>query len=269
MWRAGLVAALAVSIAANVYLLVTRSRGAPLAAPAVAVAPADAAISVAGSAIAVPPSEPTRVPCPPPPPRADCSGVEGKLAETEQKLEAARPAALRYEHAPRSPAAELRARKLLDPMFAAITKSPHPYEVECHGDVCKLDVVDPSLERDVWMREVQSRGGFTSWSFGNGTFATLGTEAETARNQLMYRIGKAIEEASIDDCMKPSRPAGSLTVVIHLDSATRRLDARTDGSLANEPAGTCVRSHVQPVLDKIAVPDDVTTFPEMSVPVLP
>ena len=142
MWRFVLEVALAISVGANVYLL-TRHADPP--AP-VAVAtpracpPAPVTASAPGAAVAVvaTPDAGTPAPAGPPAAKPDCSAVEKQLADTEAKLEAHLPPAERYQHALRAVDVEARARALLNPIFAGISKSAHAYDVECHGSVCKV-----------------------------------------------------------------------------------------------------------------------------------
>ena len=177
MWRFVLEVALAISVGVNVYLMtrhvesvppppvrVAEPRACPPPAAAAVVAPADASAPDA-SAPACPPAA-----------KADCSAVEKQLADTEAKLEAHLPPAERYKHAGRALDVEARARELLDPIFAGLSKSAHAYDVECHGSVCKVSGADPALRMEAWMQEVQQHGGFDGWEFtGGDAYAVMAT----------------------------------------------------------------------------------------------
>ncbi|MBV8762567.1 MAG: hypothetical protein JO257_35105 [Deltaproteobacteria bacterium] len=266
MWRFVLEIALGLSIGVNVYMLTRHEAPSTptivtVTEPRVCPPPADAAAVVAS-----PPSVGSG--CPPAPKadcvaaaKADCSAVEKKLAETEAALEEHLPPDQRYKHAARSIASEARARAVLDPVFARISKVPHSYDVECHGSVCKLDVVDPALSMSSWMDAVQREGGFAGWSFSRETFAILGTPDESAKSLLMAAIGRALEpDGGLAACAGAEKPAGTLTLGIALDAATQRLVLTTSGSLASDKLGQCVKSHVQAALDAVKLPDGVGSF---------
>ena len=261
----GVVLALVFSLAANVYLF-RRHRAAP------AVVPTSASVATVAPAcpppVIVPPPAVTidaALPVAPACPKVvqpDCSAVEKKLADTEAKLEEHLPPGERYKHALRAVDVETRARALLDPIFAGISKSPHAYDVECHGNVCKVSGADPSLSFATWTQEVQRHGGFQGWSFSSwDVYAIMGTPAETAQSKLMGTIGSVLNpDAGLVSCSGGKEPAGSLTLQIALDQATRLLHVTASGSLANDPIGVCVRKHVQGALDTFKVPDDAGSF---------
>jgi len=252
---------LALSVGANVYFMTRHGEAAPPPPPA---QPAPTAPVSAPAPVTAPVASVTATTAPACPPvvRTDCQAVENKLADAEAKLEEHLPPDERYKHAGRSLDAETRARAVLDPIFAPLSKSPHAYDVECHGAVCKLDVVDKAIPRETWMEAVQSPGGFAGWAFsGFDTYATMGTPTETAQSMLMGAIGHALNpDAGLRECAGDERPAGTLTLDIALDPATRRLNVSASGSLANEHVGSCVRMHVQTLLDAIKAPGDLASF---------
>ena len=180
MWRFVLEVALAISVGVNVYLM-TRHE-APAAPTIVKVSEPRACppLPDAGVVTVVAPVDASAPVCPSAA-KADCSAVEKQLADTEAKLEAHLPPAERYKHAPRAVDVEARARELLDPIFAVLSKSPHAYDVQCHGSVCKVSAEDPSVPMETWMHEVQQHGGFAGWEFtGGDAYAVIATPAETA-----------------------------------------------------------------------------------------
>jgi len=275
MWRWVIEISLALSVGANIYFMTRHGDAAPPPPPAQPAPPAPVAAPPPPAPVAPVPAAPvasvtaTTAPACPPVVHGDCSAVEKQLAETEAKLEEHLPPNERYKHAGRSLDVETRARAVLDPIFTPLSKNPHAYDVECHGAVCKLDVVDKAIPLDAWMQAVQSHGGFAGWAFsGRDAYATMGTPTETAQSVLMGAIGNALNpDAGLHECVGDQKPAGTLTLDIALDPATRRLNVSASGSLANEHVGSCVRTHVQTLLDAIKAPSDVASF-DQPIPLL-
>jgi hypothetical protein len=253
---------LALSIAANAYLLLTRDREAPkpTAAPARTTVDKTTVLPSRATAPALPDEQPsTTLPEYAKLTRAE---LEKRLAASEARLAKLLPVQDRFELAERSSESEARVKPFLDKVFKVDGKTQKPaYEVECHARICKL-TVDETIAGEDWMQPLQSdsdgRGMFAGFAFGpDGTFMELQEAARAAGMQAAIKIVMSLYESkAVADCKKQHTTPGNVAFAITIDARSHRFVAEASGSLANQALGVCLRRIVDDALAAVTLPPD-------------
>ena len=248
---------LAVSIAANAYLLATRGREAK---------PEPTAGSQGSSAVRAPTpahvqplvaddegsASPTYA-------KLDRAQLEKRLATVEARLAKLLPAEERFELAERSPDNEARVKPFLDKVFAAKAGEKASYEVECHERLCKLSV-DEKLAPDAWMEPLQSdpdgHGMFAGMSFGrNGAFLELQEPTHTAGWKAAIKLMEALRgNKALAECKSQNPTPGEVSFSIGIDSKSHRFVVEASGPLAKQALGVCARRVIDDAIAAIALP---------------
>jgi hypothetical protein len=253
--------ALAISLGANVVLLMRKTDAAP---PATAV---ESKASVEATPARSPSAVPKRVRAPRSPTGSEsaspCPELVAQLEATEAELDKFLPANERWERYPRSEANEARVRPLLDNVFTDSGKG-RGYQVECHELVCKV-VVDRAIARDDWMQALQQdparMGMIDGWMFGRDVYMTLKANPPTANEKLALAFYAALNTPEpFEACTKAHKDPGNLTITVSLDAAARRLQLTIGGSLARSPLANCIRPLIEAAIATTPVPVEVTEF---------
>jgi hypothetical protein len=265
--RTVLVAGLVMSIGANVLLFATRTR-----APTSSVDD-----SLPGGESDQPQVSPTVVPThasSEPLSKMDREKLEQRLLAAEAKLETLLPVSEKWARGIRSPQAEERARPFLDKLFDAKPNgAARPYDFECRDQICKLTVNAGASGSGDWLNVIQSDPeALRLFQFrsvgGNTAFVLLRDPRSGASVSLMARIATAFQDSrAIADCKKQNPAPGTMTLTVSLDTAGRRLRTTAAGQLADQPGGICIVRAAEDVFATIAIPSDVTSLPDLPIPV--
>jgi hypothetical protein len=255
---------LALSIAANAYLLLTRDREAPkpTTAPTRTSVDNTTVLPSRTTAPALPDEQSsTRLPEYAKLTRAE---LEKRLAASEARLAKLLPIQERFDLAERSSESEGRVKPFLDKVFKVDDKTQKPtYDVECHDRICKL-TVDKALSPDDWMKPLQSdpdgRGMFAAMMFGQGdTFLELEEPGRAAGQRAVGMLVRSLREnTAIAECKKQHVIPGDVTFAISIDSRSHRLVVDISGSLANQALGVCVRRVVEDAIAAITLAPEAT-----------
>jgi len=255
--RPVLVGLLVVSVGANAYLFATRGHAEPTTSAA---SSASSGASGSGSnAIATPKNRRT----------AALAGLERevlerRLAAEEAALDKTRPLDGKFDRGTRTPEVEARVRPALDKVFAPLSKSAQPYDVECRGTVCNVKVLDTSIDPNAWMKPLQRSTAFHAWMFGAG-FKVWGEVTDPVADApylLRVAITDAIEASpAIAACARQDPKA---EVVL-----TTTLDVSRHLAVASEPDATplaiCARAAALEAVAHVAVSPDVSDLHPVNV----
>lgn len=185
----------------------------------------------------------------------------------EARLEELLPIEQKFDREERSVDNEKRIAPTLDKVFQRKAGTDPSYAVECRANICRISVLDNAPAE--WLKEIQvdvdARAMFDARSFGaKGAFVRLSEPDAVVGKRLMSDIAMRVYQSNlIDDCKSASKEHGSLTVTVVFDESVRRLRVQATGSLAELPAGICVRRGVEGILSSTQVPDDLVWLPEV------
>lgn len=256
--------ALVASLAANAYLI---RRGPPRAlAPSTPPAPAPVAPAparaVAPTLAGRPPASALPTTC-----VAQVQALERQLAETAAALEERLSLPERFERGGRSADAEARIAPFLAEVFAGAPGSL-TRDLECHDDVCQLEVTTPEGDRDFdWMQRLQASPGrsqFAGMQFRSGAptqdplthealftsvaLLRLGEPDRASGMDVLEQLVRALEASDDAARCKAANPTpGHLSLRLALADAAPRVDLQVGGTLASAPVGVCLRG----VLDRL------------------
>ncbi len=258
---------LVASLAANVYL--ARRRAHP-AAPTGPVAPR-AEVPICREATPPRPAaglDPT-APC-----EARLATTATALAQAEEELDRIRSPRDRFERRTTAdPAVEAR----LAPTFAALfADAPDgvDHDLECRGDVCRLEVVQPAkLGWRMWQENLQlgpSRTSFGEMMFGGGggprqdpvtgeplevTQVHLRVADErdaTSRRLLDTLVRTYYESAEVAACKRDHPTPGWLSLRIELAPAARTFQYQAGGDLPSQAGGRCLIAELERRIAELA-----------------
>jgi hypothetical protein len=254
---------LALSIAANAYLLLTRDREPPKPNEPARTTADKATVSPSrATAPALPDEQPSTAS--PEYAKLTRAELEKRLAASEARLAKLLPVQERFELAERSSESEARVKPFLDKVFKVDGKTQKPaYEVECHARICKL-TVDETIAGEDWMQPLQTdsdgRGMFAGMRFGQGdTFLELEEPGRAAGQQAVIKLLVALREnKAVAECKKQHPTPGEVTFEISLDVRSHRFVAEASGSLANQALGVCVRRIVEDAIGAITLAPEAT-----------
>lgn len=255
--------ALAASVAGNVLLVATRGVD---EAPAAPPSPSPSPPSVAAPRPA-PPSAPVRSRAPvasatlPAACPDQLAAVEARLADAEREVEARLRLDERFDRSAPSAAADARVRPLIERALADAPDSV-AWDLECRGEVCRLEVVQPDGQRDWdWSTRLQEVPGrhdlFVSSMFSGGaptqdpvSKAPLFTstahfqlrgEGMVSGLEVLGALLAAYHASPEVAACKTQHPApGWLSLRLRLDPAEPHITIDAGGSLAVEPGGACL-----------------------------
>ena len=267
-------AALAISLGANVVLVLRKTEAARTAEPPVA---REVKPPVDSAPVQSPLAMPTRVR----PPRepagsgtsSPCPELVAQLEATEAELDKFLPPDERWERHPRSEENEARVRPFLESVFTDGGKG-RGYQVECHELVCKI-VLDREVARNDWMEAVQKDPGIRGLSDGmmfgrDNMYMTLKAKPPSANEMFSHAFYSALEAKTpaIQACTSTHETPGKLATSIAFDPGTRRLQLTLGDSLAASPLADCVRALLEAAIAATPVPADVTAFETFTWPIV-
>jgi hypothetical protein len=248
-------AVLAASLAANIYLFLTRRA-----------AHANTSVEKHGSkrarsltTIPLPDFAPSPVVATPANYAAiDRAELEQRLERAEARINRLRSPEDKFADQARSPEIESRVKPYLDEVFATYQVKEPKYTFECHGRVCKVDSeVDAEWTLPL-QRTFPGRSVFSSMSFGrDGTFIQL-HEPDEIPSAYLFGVSLGALLASQKPCAFSKAPRGDLLVAVEFDAARRAVIGTVTGSLAAEPTGQCVKKILDETIAKAAVPPEMT-----------
>jgi hypothetical protein len=181
------------------------------------------------------------------------AALEQRVLQVEAEVEKHLRSDEKYTKYERSAESEARVKPYLDLVFKNIRGDGPKYKVECHARVCK---VDAQISND-WVGPLQrtyperTMFGTMSFSSPDKTYVELLTDGEALASRIRYEAARGIDACAI------ANPApGQLVIQLTMDSA-RRVIAEVSGSLADQPAGRCVRTALQGAIAMTPVPPNV------------
>ncbi|MCB9559400.1 MAG: hypothetical protein H6708_03205 [Kofleriaceae bacterium] len=271
---------LASSVAANVYLLVrTPRRGTPPTSPSTAVTGRPAAAAPASpTAAAAPATARARPPIAASTDPATCpqqlAALSDRLGEVEAKLADRLSNEERFDLASSSPDAEAR---VADYFAAAFRDAPASvtYDVECHGTVCRLEVVQPERGVDFdWHERLRGEGGLALFR-GTSMHSPEPGQDPVSKEPLLtfrsyYRLageqdvsgiavlqdlyGRFLAADATAACKAAHPQPGYLSLRLQLDPAGPDINVLVGGTLATAPGGQCLRAALDAAIDATTIP---------------
>lgn len=250
-WRIVVEGALALSLGANIYLLMfdsiapRQSSQKPIPEPSHPQRPESTSPSSIPDELA----------------HLDRAVLEARLAEAESKLEHGLPLPLKFQRAEVSPEAEARLQPLLDKIFDGAG-----YTLECRDEICRIS----SDSTDDWRRTLQShpdaQGMFRGGDYGRDVFVSLqdGQRAAAIRTVVtpLYALRASPQLAN---CKRDSPATGTLWLSLKIDAG--RFVVRARGPLSDQAVGVCIRRLLEDIAATTTIPSEVTTTEEVPFPV--
>lgn len=252
------VAALATSVLVNVWQLRGRRPGSPPAGAASAPsAPTPAPPPPAATAPARPipvKADPITAACP-----RQVATLAQRLEDAERKLEERLRPPERFDRETRTVEVEARIRPIIDKAFDGAPDAV-TWDVECHGQVCRVQVVAREGVAFDWMaklqdgrmRELAERMMFEAarprqdpvsleplraWDAYLDIVGVNVTSGFDVIDDLLARV----EAAGVyEQCSRTDPTPGYLVLRFHVDADSRSINIEAGGTLATLPAGTCV-----------------------------
>lgn len=191
--------------------------------------------------------------------KLDRAEIEQRLAHAERQIKSLRSPAEKFALAQRSPEIEAKVRPYLDEVFQRYAVKEPKYRFECRDRVCKVD----SDIQDEWTLPLQqtypTRSIFKTMAFEpEGTFIEL-HDPEHIPSTFLHGIIIATLVAAQTPCALSAAPRGDIATRLQFDASTRLVTATVGGSLATHPVAACFRKMLDESILKFRVPDDVTT----------
>lgn len=195
----------------------------------------------------------------------DCSQLRAQLAEAQTRLTSKAPLSERFTLSTDRRSPDANTVRFLDRLFGV--GSNVAYTIECHGAVCRLDIVTPEPPAN-WVEELQQHGFFKRVAFT--TDGVYFEELEPGRgpaNQIIIDLASAFmsKDKEVAQCKENSK-SGTLVLTTSLDPSARRILISQSGTLANTPMGDCVMRILVELARPILVPADVTDLPPWPLP---
>jgi hypothetical protein len=260
-------AALALSVAANAWLLARRDerRGGTAAADADHATPPPAAPQPHDTPATFTPATTCA---------SRLTATRARIAHLTREVEHHRHLDDRFASAPRALANE---RVIGDELGRVWAGAPPwmKWQLECHGLVCRVDIAeqdgDPPFD---WMKKVQGdvtpglTAGMSFSAFDSKTHEPLGHDrmyvalaepGDFAGDQLLDRIEHDFENSDVEeDCAKRDPTRGTLDVTLTLDPVSRKIAVDGNGSLGGTASGKCLMEALAAVIAEDPVPLNAT-----------
>lgn len=262
--------ALVASLAANLYL--ARRAPSPAAAPAPSAPSAAPRAEVPICREATPP-RPAAAPDPTAPCEAQLATAVTALAQAEEELERIRsPRDLFERRTTQDPETEARVAAVLTGVFADAPDGV-VHDLECRGDVCRLEIVQPAgLHWSQWSEALQSgpsrtqfaRMMFTSGAPRQDPISGEALQVEqvhvrvadqrdaTSRRLLETLVRTYNDSAEVAACKRDHPTPGWLALRLELAPAARTFQYQAGGDLPSRPGGRCLIAELERRIAELA-----------------
>ena len=190
-----------------------------------------------------------------------------ELAKTVAKLEEVRPLNERFDRGKRTTEIEAQIRPILDTVFATLPGGKPAYAVECHDQVCRLDVDEEHAPED-WSHRLYE--GDAKVTFRGLMLSTKGDYLDVASPQwtagaryVQAVFAMIVNSPVVADCKLRFVTPGELTFGVVLE-ANRDVHVDMTGSLADNDLGRCVRPVADSAPSQLPAPDaNIESLPPM------
>lgn len=186
--------------------------------------------------------------------------LAARLTTAQREVDKRLSHAERYDRTSRSPATETRVAPFLASVFDGAPASLG-HDVECHGDTCRLTIVEGEDRDFDWQGRLQ--GDPAGWkliggmSFAAGAPAQDPVSKEPVHTQLVHFVlqqpgavsghdvlgamtASYLGSPEVAGCKARFPTPGHLSVRLDLDAAASMIAIAAGGTLAVEPAGACL-----------------------------